>query len=201
MVHEVCVTPACKLNQKACRILSWMVCGRRVLCIYWIIHSFIHAFIGSFPHPQMLSPDCYWLLNEMLQQPPCYRMWLPPWAQRADTSTEELNEQVDHHSALCHALMCVLPGEKGILDWTLQAVCSKSSAILKTLYHTLPSHPNSTTCAPVILWRAFPPQAKITCLEDTMKSFSPSFEVTIPAKWRTLCFCYTLPGRTKAPES
>lgn len=55
----------------------------------------------------------------------------------------------------------------------------------------LPSHPNSTACMLMILWGIFLPQAKITCLEDITERFSASFEVIIPAKWRTVSLLHS----------
>lgn len=46
--------------------------------------------------------------------------------------------------------------------------------------HTLPSHRSRASCSQIVPRRTFLPQAKIICLEDIIKRFSPAFRVTVP---------------------
>lgn len=85
-----------------------MVCVRMVLLLnYSFICPHIHLFISSFT---IAEPSLLHTSELVLQGPPCYRVFLPPWAQGAHSPIEELDVQLDHHGALCHATMDVLPG-------------------------------------------------------------------------------------------
>lgn len=161
-----------------------------------LIFPWNYSFIHSFPHSWMLNPysSCFWVMC-CGGHGAAECSFLLGLKELTVTQRSQMCRQII--TALCALWTCMLFLNEGEPTWTLKAVYSKSSAVLKRLFCTLPSHPNSAIHTLIILWRTFLPWAKITCLEDIMKKFPASFEVTAPAKWRTLCFCYTVPGRPR----
>lgn len=164
--HEVCLTPACKLKPKDLQNYTLMVCGRMVLFICWIIHACMGSFVLSFTNvePLLLLTSKLSTVGAMISQN------VPP---SLGSKSSQSQRGARHTGTSSQYSIHALPGQRGNLGWTLQAVCCKSSAVLNVLYH--PSYTSQQCCL---------------CTSHPLKSLSPSRKTKLFGRYYEEIFCF-----------